>query len=310
MRRGSTFVAAALALLSLPGVAHADSPKIAAQALFEEGRKLVAEGRVAEGCPKLAESQKLDPAPGTQINLADCLERSGKTATAWVTYSEAAAAARSLGRADWEELATTRAAALEPRLTRLRIVVPPDAEAEGLVVTRDGTAVGRAEWDTAIPVDPGAHSVGASCDGRVAHRETVEVAPGPAVVVVRIPRLLPRPPPPPPPEARATGTAQRVVGIAVGGAGLLSGVAGIVLGVRAAQMNRDGRATCSGTVCPPDGAAKVQTARDLATASTVTFIGGGVLLAAGIVIYFTAPRAPRTANLQLLPQGVSLQGTF
>lgn len=309
MRRGATFVATALALLSLHGVAHADSPKIAAQALFEEGRKLVAEGRIAEGCPKLAESQKLDPAPGTQINLADCLERSGKTATAWVTYSEAAAAARSLGRADWEELATTRAAALEPRLTRLRIEVPPDAEAEGLVVTRDGTAVGRAEWDTAIPVDPGAHSVGASADGRVAHRETVEVAPGHAVVVVRIPRLLPRPPPPAP-NARATSTAQRGVGIAVGGAGLLSGVAGIVLGVRAAQMNRDGRATCSGTVCPPDGAAKVQTARDLATASTVTFIGGGVLLAAGIVIYLTAPRAPRPANLQLLPQGVSLQGTF
>jgi len=309
LRRGPIFVATALALLSLPGVAHADSPKIAAQALFEEGRKLVAEGRIAEGCPKLAESQKLDPAPGTQINLADCLERSGKTATAWVTYSEAAAAARSLGRADWEELATTRAAALEPRLTRLRIVVPPDAEAEGLVVSRDGTAVGRAEWDTAIPVDPGVHSVGASADGRVAHRETVEVAPGHAVVVVRIPRLLPRPPLPAP-NARATGTAQRAVGIAVGGAGLLSGVAGIVLGVRAAQMNRDGRATCTGTVCPPDGADKVHTAHDLATASTVTFVGGGVLLAAGIVIYFTAPRAPRTANLQLLPQGVSLQGTF
>ena len=55
----------------------------AAQALFDQGRDLMRQNKHAEACPKLAESNRLDPAIGTLFHLADCYEQSGRVASAW-----------------------------------------------------------------------------------------------------------------------------------------------------------------------------------------------------------------------------------
>src|SRR5258707_389594 len=65
-----------------------------AQALFEEARALMNSHHVEEACLKFAESQRLDPASGTLLNLAVCHEKQGKTATAWSEYNDVVAAAR------------------------------------------------------------------------------------------------------------------------------------------------------------------------------------------------------------------------
>src|SRR5512145_2755140 len=87
--------------LLVGGYAHgqAGSDRVTARSLFDEARALVAAGKVADACPKFEESQRLDPGPGTLFNLADCYERSGRTATAWLTFLDVATAMRAGGQA-------------------------------------------------------------------------------------------------------------------------------------------------------------------------------------------------------------------
>src|SRR5262245_52199416 len=68
-----------------------DDERAAAQVLFDEGRKLLKDEKIELACAKFAESMRLDHAVGTQLNLADCYEKLGRTASAWINWVEAAA---------------------------------------------------------------------------------------------------------------------------------------------------------------------------------------------------------------------------
>jgi hypothetical protein len=168
-----SFVASA----AVPRAAAADVADAAeAERLFEEGRERMLEGRFDEACPKLAESQRLDPHVGTLLNLAACHERQGKVASAWVEYQKALTAARADGQAERARLAEQRIATLEPRVPWLRIRVlqrlAPDA------VTLDGSVLPPAAWDSALPVDPGFHVVEARGRGKLAFDERFELGEG------------------------------------------------------------------------------------------------------------------------------------
>src|SRR6187399_829900 len=102
----AAFTLSALMLRSVPARAGDEA---AAEALFLEAKKLAAAGKLAEACPKFAESNRLDRGAGTLIHLADCYEKNGQSASAWATFKDAASAAQALGRGDWQKLATQRA---------------------------------------------------------------------------------------------------------------------------------------------------------------------------------------------------------
>jgi hypothetical protein len=277
-----------------------------AQALFDDGRRLMNEGHYPEACPKLAASQKLDPGAGTLMNLATCYEKNNQIASAWATFKEAAAASRASSHSDWETAARGRADKLEPELARLAVTVAKEAQVPGLVVERDGQALDPAEWATPIPIDSGLHTIRAAAPGKKTWSTQVTIG-GPrsrASVVVplleneqpaaTVPDRTPgdrSPEQTRPSDEKEAGKTQRLVGLVLGGAGLVSLGAGAFFGLKAGSTYDDALAKCNPAhQCQQSGLDLADDARSQATISTVAFVAGGLLLAGGGVLYFTAPR--------------------
>jgi serine/threonine-protein kinase len=298
------------AVLLTSAVAWAADPAdlAAAEALFAEGRELMEAGDFASACPKLAESQRLDPGTGTALNLADCYEKQGRTATAWGTWLEAATLARQSAQPERERFARERAQSLEARLHRLVISVPPESRVEGLQITRSGVEVRAGAWGTALPVDPGEYAIEASAPGRVTHRDTIRIDEGPGQSEVRIPVLAEVPTegpapgaPPPAPVApsdggSSSGSSRRTVGIVLTsvGAGTLA-VSGF-FGLRAMSLNSDSKDHCrTDVLCDARGLSLREDALAAGNLATILAGVGGALAVTGVVLWVTAPNsdAPR-----------------
>ena len=325
LRRTLAFALVALAA-STPSLASAQSATdpAAAEALFKQARQLMAEGKYAEACPKLAESQRLDPGTGTLLNLATCYEKNGQIASAWATYKSAATAAQNANELERAKLARTRAAALEAKLPTLTIVVPSTADRPDLTVTRDGEPVGRPAWGTPIPVDPGTHAVQASAPGRKAWQGQAQVDAAGAKASIEVPALEPDVSAPAPgattlppatgattapaqpaaseaPPTSSPGSTQRTIGLILGGVGIVGVGVGAVFGFVAKSDNDGVGGNCNQGVCNQQGLDSLDSAHNAATVSTIAFAAGGAALAGGALLYFLAPSASSGTGLVVVP---------
>jgi serine/threonine-protein kinase len=312
--KAALFVALALG----PLTAHAQTAenKAAAEALFDEGRALMDKGDIAGACRKFEESDRLDPAPGTLLNLASCYERLGKVASAWATYRSAAPMARERGQAEREKFARQRAAELEPRLPRLRVTVPEQSRVEGLTIVRDGKDLAASLWGQALPVDPGTVEVTASARGREPWSGRAELKEGKTdeLVVPLLkslppgaePTAAPAPPAPaatpgqlPPGQAAApdhshAGRTQRIASYIVGGVAGAALVATGFLALQARSKNEESHDKCQPgpNDCFNQEAVSLRDeALRYGNWATVTGIAAGVLAAGAVTLYFTAPKA-------------------
>jgi hypothetical protein len=327
-------ILALAALLALPRLALANDA-VDAEALFDRGRALMDQGHYAEACPKFAESQRLDPAVGTLLNLAECYDKADKPALAWATFREADATASREGQTKRAVYARKRAEEVEKRLARLTINVPPDARVDGLVLFRDGEPLREPVWGVPLPVDPGPHTIEARAPGyKTATMTVVATRESPPIVIQPLEKLpadappppppplptpveviaQPPPPAPPPSEAIAPGKAQRTAGLVVTAAGLAGIAVGGVFGALA--LGKDSAATnagCDASTCPT--AAGLQDTHDaltLARVSTWSFVVGAVVAAGGLTLWLTAPKAAPSATVWLAPSlgGAALGGSF
>src|SRR5438067_1140228 len=107
--------------------AQSTADKAAAEALFDQGRSAMQEGDFGKACGLLERSQHIDPGIGTLLYLAECYEKSGRTASAWATFREAADAADRARETGRSKMGRDRAARLEPLRSRLTIQVTPEA---------------------------------------------------------------------------------------------------------------------------------------------------------------------------------------
>lgn len=307
------------ALVAISPSARAQGQGITAEALFDQGRTLVKEGKIDEACTKFAESHRLDPAVGTLIYLADCHERAGRVATAWVTWRSAHAASVSTNQRDRAEMAKKRADALEPTLPRLTVTAK---DTPGVSVKRGSEELRRASWGSPLPVDPGESVVTASADGYETFTKTVRLAKGESVTV-EIPELvksggsmttvaptagIASVTSAAPPTADAakdhSGLSQKTVGMIVGGAGLVGlGVGGIFGLAAMSSASRRDELCPAGSTCRSQEAFDEDQSAHVAQRNGFVFAGVGIaVLVTGVVLVLTAPS--KAASTQV---GVSAQ---
>lgn len=338
--RAATFamsLAAASFAASLPVRADpATRDEAMAETLFKDAKKLMASGDYASACPKLAESQRLDPGGGTLTALALCHEQIGKTATAWAEFIEVRTGAQQGGRADREKFAKQHIASLEPNLSRLTIQVnPATAQLADVTVKRDRVSIGQAAWGVASPVDPGEHVIEASAPGKLTWSTRVVIGTDHDSKTVTIPELddetsstpaasdtsekVPAFGAAPADTAAANGSGgdtsatgadastaegtihrggtQRVIGLVIGGAGIVAAGVGAYFGVQALSQSSDAKKDCSPASCTDPNS--VQTNNDAKTSAVVAdaLLGGGaVAFIAGAILFFSAPSDTPSAS--------------
>ena len=182
-------VFASVALSAAPVPAQSAPDGATAQALFDRAKKLMGEGKYAEACPVLEESERVESRSGTALNLADCYEHAGRLASAWSTFLEAATLAKATGNTARENGARQRAAALAQRLSKLVIGAPSAGSTPGLEISRDGERIGPTQWGLPMPTDAGKHTVTATAPGRRQWQTTVTVQDGASTTNVVVPDL-------------------------------------------------------------------------------------------------------------------------
>jgi hypothetical protein len=281
--------------------------KSLAEALFVEGRDLLAAGKTEEACAKFEASVNIERKLGTLLNLASCHEAIGKTATAWSEFTDAAVLAARSGQTERAEYAMQHAKELGPGLSRIEIVVDG---ADPVDVRLDSVEIVHAALGTPLPVDPGPHELVASASGKRSWMSTVIVVAGAPVQTIHVPALVSERPSPPeatpapslPPKELPTTT--RVPGWIALGVGAVAVGTGSYFGVRALAKKHDGDAECDATGCSQHGLDLFDQMNASATASTIAF--GVAIAAAGIGTYLLVRPVKTSRGSQRPPPAVSV----
>ena len=274
-----------------------------AETLFREGKRLMKAGDIAAACEKLDASERLEPEIGTELNLADCREKNGQTASAWAMFVKAAEGAKHAGDEKREAEAKRRAAVLEKQLVYLTIRVPADSALDDLVVKRNDETIDRALWNQPVPVDPDEYMISAEAPGHNTWSERVTVKSKDRSIDVPPLEREKRPPhhktveatKPSPPTGRRYRTATITLSvIALGAAAIGTGFA-----IYGDSVEGQSDSLCPTRQCTdPHGYDLNQTARTDALIANISWgIGGATAIAALTMWWVGRPSHDETVSV-------------
>jgi len=301
-------ISAFVILLTVSATAHAQNA--AAESLFNDGERLMKEGKLSEACQAFEGSNRIEARAGTLINIGLCREQNNQLASAWSAFKDALTRVKDPNK---KQLATAHANAIEPRLSYLTISVPDESRVDGLALTRNAGAVDPVLWNRAIPVDGGTYVIAGHAPGHEQWSTSVVVPNEGGKISVEVPRFkdltkLMTPvgsPPPAKPEPQPVATDEpstdgsmftpkRKIALGVGGVGVAAIAVGIVLGLQAQSDKNDAFKLCPdpGTPCADGNKASALTSdgHSKALAADAAYgVGAAALIGAGVLWFLGAP---------------------
>ena len=174
-----------------------------------------------------------------------------------------------------------------------------NVDLSNVVVTMDGAPLADRLDGSALSVDTGAHTFVFTTAGYEAVSTKLVIREGAkrrqeviSFVVVKQP-VATRPaaaPVAPPPTESSAGDGQRVLAYVLGAVGVVGLGLGTYFGLHASSTYSDASSHCpTSSSCDADGVSGGKDAHAQATVSTIAFAAGGAALAAGVVVFVTAP---------------------
>jgi hypothetical protein len=303
-----------LALAALAAPARAQSTT--AEILYQEGRRAAQAKDWALACRKFKESQELEPAPGTLLNLADCEENRGALRDARAHFESAAQLFKSGDERG--AYARQRASSVERRMPKLLLRLPATAP-NGTTAERDGAPLAATDLNKPTALDPGDHVLVVHAPGRQDMRTTIRLAEADSreiELAVGAPAATGSVTPPPTndvaPKAPATvepvrpsngdgSSARRTAGFAALGVGAIGLGAGLLGGLLTMNAKSTADSNCPAPGCNSTGLDAESRGKTWSTVSTVGFVAGGLGLATGAGLLWLWPNGKSQAAVSAHP---------
>jgi hypothetical protein len=309
-RPWTLLLASTLACLTVAGSAHAGDSRPEAKAaddLYKSAKAAMDRGDLLTACTEFAESEKLDPAVGTLLNLGVCESKLGKYAQA---YNHVQEARGKLPVGDYRiAFADQKLADLSQHVAHLSVRAAPGSPASVHLV-RDDVELTPNQYGVSVVVDPGAHVCVARAQGRTDTRveftlqegesRSIELAAGPRADDTGGGATKESAAPASASDSGASngaspstpGNSRRTWGLVLGTAGVVGLGVGVAAALTAKGTYNDALTHCpsGANSCDGTGVSEGQDAHGQATIATIAFIGGAALVATGAVLLLTGPK--------------------
>jgi len=308
------------AMLVAPLV-YAEAPKSAAQVLFQEGRDALARGDYPTACDKFQQSDELDPAPGTRLNLGECELQRGRVATAYFLFL---AVERQLSESDVRiPVARSKRESAETRLPKLVIQLPNNAPADTRIIIR-GRLYLTPELAEPIILDPGLTEVTVGAPGIDPRTMAVQVEEGKLTTLSVPPETFGASPPmrqtQPAKEQRVPSSnrtspswhlertaraSSKKTGVAFLGFGITGTVLGGVAGILTLEAKHTNRAHCNSVsqTCDSEGRDAASRGLLFGTLTTAGFAASAVGISIGTYLLVRKEPKKTSARVQLRSLG-------